>query len=58
MSKQPAKPVTTGPRFGRATGFERASRDEPSADNIDTALARNRASPPPADTRGLPSSPA
>src|SRR5919201_405872 len=43
MSKQPAKPVTTGPRFGRATGFELASRDQPGEANIEAALDRNRA---------------
>jgi carbonic anhydrase len=36
-------PTPTRSAVGRATGFELASRGEPSAENIDVALARNRA---------------
>jgi hypothetical protein len=43
MSKEYASAVTTGSRVGRATGFELASRDEPTAGSLDVALARNRA---------------
>jgi carbonic anhydrase len=43
-NKQPAPPATSaGSGLGRATGFELASRDEASADSIDSALERNRA---------------
>src|SRR5919201_1376559 len=52
MSKQPAKPVTTGPRFGRATGFELASRDQPGEANIEAALDRNRAFAAPGGHQG------
>jgi carbonic anhydrase len=43
MSKQSAKPVTKGSGFGRATGFELASRDQQGEANIEAALDRNRA---------------
>jgi hypothetical protein len=43
-TQQPTPRVTaTGSRIGRTTGFESDSRDEPGADNIESALARNRA---------------
>jgi carbonic anhydrase len=45
MSNQPRTPVLTDATsdIGRATGFELASRDQPNASNIESALARNRA---------------
>jgi carbonic anhydrase len=45
MSSQQRTPHLTGPRsgVGRATGFELASRGEPNAANIESALERNRA---------------
>lgn len=45
MSNQQRTPHMTGPSsgIGRATGFELASRGQPSAANIESALERNRA---------------
>jgi carbonic anhydrase len=44
MSTQPPTPRVTagGSGIGRTTGFELDSRDEPGADSIESALARNR----------------
>ncbi len=43
-TQQPTPRVTSaGSGIGRTTGFELDSRDEPSADSIESALARNRA---------------
>jgi len=45
MSTQQPSPraAAAGSRLGRATGFDLDSRDEPGADGIESALARNRA---------------
>jgi carbonic anhydrase len=43
MSTEYASAATTGSRVGRATGFELASSEEPTAGSLDVALARNRA---------------
>jgi carbonic anhydrase len=45
MSNQPSTPPLTGAgsAMGRATGFELAGRDQPTAPGIESALERNRA---------------